>query len=85
MSGYRDPIYNRKVGGATNSQHLYGSGSDLQPVASVAAVRNLGVFSGIGYQERTGLVRHVDVRGQDGAPATTPGTPQHPTIWKYPG
>lgn len=82
-SGYRDPTYNRKVGGATNSQHLYGSASDLQARHRPDEVRKLGVFSGIGIVRATGLVLHVDVRGQDGAPATTPGTRAAPTIWFY--
>jgi zinc D-Ala-D-Ala carboxypeptidase len=83
VSGYRDPAYNHSVGGAANSQHLYGSGCDIHPTATVAQVRKLGVFSGIGYQGNTGLVRHVDVRGQDGAPSTTAGTVSSPTIWRY--
>lgn len=29
-SGYRSPAYNRKVGGARASQHLYGSAADIQ-------------------------------------------------------
>jgi zinc D-Ala-D-Ala carboxypeptidase len=81
VSGYRDVSYNAKVGGAPNSQHVYGNGADINPVASVNAVKNLQRFSGIGYQGSTGLVRHVDVRHV--GPNTTGGTPQNPTIWRY--
>lgn len=31
-SGYRCPELNRKIGGARNSQHVYGSASDIKPV-----------------------------------------------------
>ncbi len=81
VSGYRDPLYNRRVGGATNSQHLYGNASDLPEIASINAVRNLGVFSGIGYVHSTGRVAHVDVRHM--GPNTTGGTPSNPTVWVY--
>jgi hypothetical protein len=29
-SGYRSPAYNKKIGGATNSQHLYGKAADTK-------------------------------------------------------
>ena len=29
-SGYRSPCHNKKVGGASNSQHLYGTAADIQ-------------------------------------------------------
>lgn len=83
VSGYRDPKYNATIpGAAPNSQHKYGNAADLQPKGSVSAVRNLRVFSGIGYQRSTGLVRHVDVRHV--GPNTTGGTPAKPTVWVYP-
>lgn len=81
VSGYRDPIYNRKIGSVPNSQHVYGNAADIDDVASVNAVRNLGRFSGIGYQGSTGKVRHVDVRHV--GPNTTGGTVSNPTIWRY--
>lgn len=82
LSGYRDPAHNRRVGGAANSQHLYGNANDIgNPKASLNAVRNLGVFSGIGYRRSTGLVIHVDSRHL--GPNTTSGTPTSPTIWRY--
>jgi peptidoglycan hydrolase-like protein with peptidoglycan-binding domain len=64
VSGYRDPAHNRRVGGATSSQHMTGKAADIRPELSVAQVRALGVFNGIGYDGNTGRVRHVDVRDQ---------------------
>ncbi len=79
LSGYRDPAYNRQIGAVPNSQHVYGNAADIPRVAGVNAVRNLRLFSGIGYQD--GLVRHVDCRHV--GPNTTGGTPNNPTIWRY--
>lgn len=81
VSGYRDPAHNRRVGGATCSQHSNlcgnpgGGAADLHPELTVAQVRALGCFSGIGYQGATGKVRHVDVRRGS--------TPRNPTVWRY--
>lgn len=83
VSAYRDPAHNRRVGGATNSQHLYGNGADIPVALSRERVRALRVFSGIGYQASSGLVRHVDVRHR--GPNTTGGTLANPTEWPYPG
>jgi uncharacterized protein YcbK (DUF882 family) len=30
LSGYRSPAHNTKIGGATNSQHLYGRAADIR-------------------------------------------------------
>ncbi len=46
VSGYRDPRRNAQVGGAKNSQHLYGNAADLEPLHSVAEVRRLRRFRG---------------------------------------
>jgi Putative peptidoglycan binding domain/Peptidase M15 len=81
VSGYRDPNYNRKVDGAPNSQHLYGNAADIPGVAAVGAIRNLRLFSGIGFRQRDGIVVHVDVRHV--GPNTTCGTPDNPTVWEY--
>lgn len=79
ISGYRDPDRNAAVGGATNSQHLYGNAADVSLPYDVA--RGVNSFSGIGIVESDGSVAHVDVR-HDG-PNTTGGTPENPTIWYY--
>ena len=69
------------MGGATSSQHLHGNACDIEAVLPTAKVQALGVFSGIGYQQQTGLVRHVDVRHV--GPNTTGGTLASPTEWVY--
>ena len=83
VSGYRDPIHNRKVGGAPNSQHVYGNAIDVPRSVglSVPAVRNIGSFSGIGFRQSDGVVVHVDVRHL--GPNTTGASVKNPTIWRY--
>lgn len=62
-SAYRCPSYNTKIGGAKNSQHLYGTAIDIKvngmsPVEVAKVAERLG-FTGIGtYSTFT----HVDVR-----------------------
>lgn len=82
VNGYRDLRYNQQVGGAKNSQHLYGNASDIPGHLNVSQVRQLKAFSGIGYNERSGLVVHVDVRHV--GPNTTAASIGNPTVWKYP-
>lgn len=64
-SGYRTPAYNKKVGGATYSQHLYGTAADIYikgvtpKEVSDYAETLLGDKGGIGiYSNFT----HIDVR-----------------------
>lgn len=83
VSGYRCTQHNRAVGGAPNSQHRNGSACDVPPMLTLAQVRALGVFSGIGYQSRTGLVVHVDTRHAAPSKNTTSGTTARPTVWSY--
>lgn len=78
-SGYRDPSYNRSIGGAKASQHLYGRAVDPKFTRHVGLdeVRALGLFSGIGHRPAVGnRVEHVDIR-----PSATPAAP---TVWTYP-
>lgn len=81
VSGHRDLRHNQKVGGARNSQHLYGAAADIPAVASRSAVQNLRLFCGIGYRARDSLVVHVDVR--HAGINTTGGSPAAPTVWRY--
>lgn len=81
VSAYRDPAHNASVGGKSQSQHLFGNAADIDAVMPTAKVAALGVFSGIGYQHQTGLVRHVDVRHV--GPNTTNATLASPTEWIY--
>jgi GH25 family lysozyme M1 (1,4-beta-N-acetylmuramidase) len=81
VSAYRDPEHNEAVGGAPSSQHLFGNAADVPFALHRVQVRALRVFSGIGYQEGSDLVRHVDVRHR--GPNTTGGTLANPTEWVY--
>ena len=62
LSGHRDARWNRAHGGIRGSQHLHGTAADVEPVMTVEAVHALRVFSGIGVERASGLVRHLDVR-----------------------
>lgn len=60
VSGYRSPAWNRHVGGAAHSQHLYNRAADIPPnYAREREAREAG-FTGIGVCR--GWVVHVDVR-----------------------
>lgn len=63
VSGYRSPSTNKAVGGASNSQHLWGRAADLSDALGVTIEQAKAAgFSGIGVNPR-GHVVHVDVRG----------------------
>ncbi len=69
LSGYRSAATNARVGGATDSQHLYGRAADIPSgYATVDQAERAG-FSGIG--ELDGWATHVDVR------------PGGPARWSY--
>ena len=85
--GCRCPQQNAAVGGARNSQHLYGSAADVSVFrVSVAKVRALGVASGIGTYTYggTGYPRHIDVRHIfTDSRNTTKSTVASPAQWTY--
>ena len=67
-SGYRSPAYNKKIGGATNSQHIKGTAADIVVKKYGKTVsgklvcclcQSLG-FKGIGYISESAV--HVDMR-----------------------
>lgn len=64
-SGYRCPEHNKKVGGASNSQHLHGKAADIAikglPISEQRkiCVKHFG-DGGIGYAN---TYTHVDTRG----------------------
>lgn len=69
-SGYRTPEYNKKVGGATRSQHCYGTAVDIVvdgvSPASVAAAAEKALKE-MDYPGGIGLYKsfvHVDVRSK---------------------
>lgn len=71
VSGYRCPVHNKEIGGATDSQHMYASAADIPAGLAKLDVAKACGFTGIGTDGATGWVLHVDVR--DGPLAT----------WKY--
>lgn len=79
VSGYRDPAHNVRVGGARNSQHVYGTAADIRPGIPGDLAAELG-FSGIGLSGSTAV--HVDVRAE-GPDNTTGAGIGSPTIWHY--
>lgn len=82
VSGCRCPSYNHAVGGASSSQHQFGGASDIAGQRSVTWMRNQRLFAGIGYNNSSKLVVHVDSRDVAGH-NTTGGTPARPTTWVY--
>lgn len=64
VSGYRTKEYNKKIGGAKNSQHIYGKAADIKVKGmSIKELYNLADkvgFDGIGTYK---TFLHVDVRG----------------------
>jgi hypothetical protein len=79
LAGHLDSEWNAAYGGNPDSQHLHGTAADIEPAMTLDDVFALRVFSGIGYDARTGLVVHVDVR-HDG-PVPDGGTVANPAIW----
>lgn len=61
VSGYRSPATNRAVGGARNSQHLYGRAADVEPGRFKVAQALAAGATGVGYSS-AGWVVHLDTR-----------------------
>lgn len=64
VSGYRSPAYNKLIGGATDSRHMYGDAADIKvtgiaPIDVALAAEGVG-FDGIGVYDTW---THVDTRG----------------------
>jgi uncharacterized protein YcbK (DUF882 family) len=60
VSGYRCPVHNRAVGGATLSQHQVGAAADIRvPGLTLAKAYQLGA---VGVGTKDGLAVHLDVR-----------------------
>ncbi len=69
LSGYRSAETNRRVGGATNSQHLHGRAADIPAGYATQAQAVAAGFTGIGMSGK--WATHVDVR------------PGGVTVWHY--
>lgn len=82
VSAYRCPGRNAEVGGARNSQHMYGGAVDLSDQVSRTTVLSLRAFAGIGRDRRSSHVEHVDRRDKAGHNLTR-GTTTNPTEWTY--
>jgi len=65
VSGYRDPKYNKSVGGAMFSMHKYGRAADVtvsrRKLATIRAKAIECGFKGIGTYRKKGFT-HVDIR-----------------------
>ena len=64
-SGYRTPEYNKKVGGATQSQHLYGTAADI--AVSRVSPKDVAAFAETLLYNRGGIgiyagFTHIDTR-----------------------
>lgn len=64
-SGYRTPEYNKKVGGAAQSQHLYGTAADI--AVSGVSPKDVAAFAETLLYNRGGIgiyagFTHIDVR-----------------------
>ena len=69
LSGYRDPAHNRRVGGASDSMHMYGLAFDpIEDGPNYNTVASWGIFDGIGYRGSNNRFRHGDKRGVLGRP-----------------
>ena len=58
VSGYRCPVFNRKVGGIRTSQHLTGNAADIPRGYCTPAQAHAAGLTGVG--TRDGFVIHVD-------------------------
>jgi hypothetical protein len=82
VSGCRCKRHNAEVGGASSSQHLFGSASDVLALATLEERKRFALFAGLGFQQSTGKVVHVDSRDKSGHNLTG-GSPNAPTTWRY--
>lgn len=65
VSGFRCCEHNKNVGGATRSRHTVGEAADIPKALRVTKrqAEDAG-FTGIGIDQASGIVVHVDVRAQ---------------------
>lgn len=82
VSGYRCDGYNASIGGASSSQHRWGAAADISPIVDKDTLRSRHWFAGIGFQQQTDRVRHVDRRDISGVNPTR-GSRVSTTTWRY--
>ncbi|GAA4348349.1 D-Ala-D-Ala carboxypeptidase family metallohydrolase [Angustibacter luteus] len=82
VSGCRCKQYNKKVGGVSSSQHLFGAASDIDGQLTVDQKEKLQLFAGLGFKQSTSKVIHVDSRDRGGHNPKG-SSPKHPAEWKY--
>lgn len=81
VSGYRCSEYNKVVGGASNSQHIFGAATDIVGYKVLSWFGNLHLFAGLGYNASSRYVVHVDSR--DLSVNATKSSTSRPAFWKY--
>ena len=68
-SWYRPPTVNRRIGGASRSQHIYGRAADIKPVSgslfNFQSWLDKYWYGALGYGARRGFV-HIDTRNNKG-------------------
>lgn len=82
ISGCRCPGHNAAVGGASSSQHMFGTATDVAKHFSPQTVRTWHTFAGIGYGRNSNEVCHVDRRDRS-SHNPTGGSQSNPTSWVY--
>jgi hypothetical protein len=82
VSGYRCPTHNREIGGASKSQHIYGTACDIPPIYTTAQILNRRLFSGI-EKRSDGRVYHVDVRHALPASNFTGSSVRNPSVFNW--
>jgi hypothetical protein len=83
VSVTRCPVHNRDVGGAINSQHLFGGAGDLEKQIHLTQALSLHIFSGIEISHDGWLV-HGDVRHLIPGKNFTNSSPDRPAVFTWP-
>lgn len=94
VSGFRDDAHNRRVGGASRSQHTYGPAPELVAIrsrlhrhASLTVGRAADIPRGYAAMESVRALRLFAGIGHAQGWAThvdvRPGDPTRPTVWRY--
>lgn len=82
VSGFRCQDYNHSIGGATNSQHMYGVATDIPGTQTIGQMLPRHLFAGLGFNQSNNRVVHVDSRDQS-INNTTRSSVTNPATWKY--